>query len=148
MSVLKGKQTQFSDKKKLFTETSYFSTFFGARPLRQNLLICYIHSTVAIFCIVWSKYLTSIQNDQNYCLKVKTLGKYAQVDVENTAGSHLGQNDNWAKDNWAKEIWAGMDIWARDIWAHEHFGQNDIWAIDIWARGNLGQNEAHIWLAA
>ena len=81
------KQTQISDKKKLFTETSYFSTFFGARPLRQNLLICYIHSTVAIFCIVWSKYLTSIQNDQNYCLKVKTLGKYAQVDVENTGWS-------------------------------------------------------------
>ena len=34
-----------------------------------------------------NKYLNSIQNDQNYCLKVKTLGKYAQVDVENTGWS-------------------------------------------------------------
>ena len=58
------------------------------------------------------------------------------------AGSHLGQDDNWAKDIWAKDIWARMDIWARDIWAHGHLGQNDIWAIDIWARGHLGQNEA------
>ena len=59
---------------------------------------------------------------------------YKTYCVYTWAGSHLGQNDNWAKDIWAKDIWARMDIWARDIWAHGHLGQNDIWAIDIWAK--------------
>ena len=61
-----------------------------------------------------------------------TLTKVVLKDIEKSAGSHLGQNDNWA----------------RDIWAHGHLGQNDVWAIDIWAHGHLGQNEDACFLLA
>ena len=43
--------------------------------------------------------------------------KESKTLLKKRAGSHLGQNDNWAKEIWAKDIWAGMDIWAIDILA-------------------------------
>ena len=54
--------------------------------------------------MVWSKYLTSIQNDQNYCLKVKTLGKYGQVDVEN-AGWNWWVSKKWAEKSLPYLAW-------------------------------------------
>ena len=85
----------------------------------------------------------SHENKMTHLIRLKIqLGGGVIEHIEYWAGSHVGQDDNWAKDIWAKDIWARMDIWARDIWAHGHLGQKDIWAIDIWARGHLGQSEA------